>query len=86
MEKLQNEERTFLFVCLFVCLFVFCFSLLKTTKISFGSPKWELSTGKKNFMSGKKSGKMILPPQKNMPVTPLKMAAAKKQSFFRFLY
>ena len=36
-----------------------------------GLPKWEFSTGKKHFMLGKKSGKMILPPQKNMPVTPL---------------
>ena len=32
---------------------------------------WEFSTGKKHFTSGKKSGKMTLPPQKNMPVTPL---------------
>ena len=27
--------------------------------------------GKKHFTPGKKSGKMTLPPQKNMPVTPL---------------
>ena len=36
-----------------------------------GLPKWEFSTGKKHFTPGKKSGKMTLPPQKNMPVTAL---------------
>ena len=29
------------------------------------------STGKKHFTPAKKSGNMTLPPQKNMPVTPL---------------
>ena len=37
-----------------------------------GVPKWKFSTRKEHFTSGKKSGKMALPPQKNMPVTPLK--------------
>ena len=31
-------------------------------------------TGKKHFTQGKKSGKMTLPPQKNMPLMHLKMS------------
>ena len=49
----------------------FCFSLLKTTGICFGSTKCEFSIGKKHFTPGKKSGKITLPPRKNMPVMPL---------------
>ena len=46
--------------------FVFCFgfSLFKTTEICLGSTKMGTSTGKK-------SGKMTLPPLKNIPLTPL---------------
>ena len=36
-----------------------------------GLPKWEFCIGKKHFTSGKKSGKMALPTQKNIPITPL---------------
>ena len=54
----------------FFFFFFFCFSLLKTTKICFGSTKMGILPGKKHFTLGK-SGKMTLPPQKNMPVTPL---------------
>ena len=45
-----------------------------------GVPKWEFSTGKKHFTPGKKSGKMTLPPQKNIPVTPL-LNSFKKVDF-----
>ena len=34
-----------------------------------GNLFWVYQNG--NFLPGKKSGKMTLPPQKNMPVTPL---------------
>ena len=50
--------------------FSFAFHFWKQQKFVLGLPKWEFSTGKKHFMLGKKSGKMKLPPQKNMPVTP----------------
>ena len=49
----------------------FFFSLLKTTKICFGSPKIEIFYRGKHFTPEKKSGKMTLFPQKNFPVTPL---------------
>ena len=51
--------------------FFFAFHFWKRRKFVLGLPKWEFSTGKKHFTPGKKSGKMTLPPQKNMPVTPL---------------
>ena len=52
--------------------FFFSFSLLKTTEICFGSTKMGILYREKAFHAGKKkSGKMTLPPQKNMPVTPL---------------
>ena len=61
VEKLQNEERIFFF-----------FSLLKTTKICFGSTKMEIFYREKAFYAGKKkSGKITLSPQKNFPLTPL---------------
>ena len=59
-EKLQNEERTFFF---------FFFSLLKTTKICFESNKMGIFYWEKAFHVGKKSGKMTLPPLKNIPLT-----------------
>ena len=53
-------------------LFFFCFSLLKTTKICFGSTKMGIFYREKApFTPGKKSGKMTLPPQKNKPFMPL---------------
>ena len=53
--------------------FFLLFTFENDRNLCFGSdlPKWEFSTGKKHFRTGKKSGKMTLPPQKNMPVTPL---------------
>ena len=65
-----------LFCSVLFCSVLFCsvlvwFSLLKTTKICFGSTKMEISTWKKHFTPGKKSGKINLPRQKNFPVTPL---------------
>ena len=60
---IKKEVRTFFF-------FFFCFSLLKTMEI--GSTKMGIFYQKKAFLGGKKkSRKMTLPPQKNMPVTPL---------------
>ena len=47
------------------------FLLLKTTGICFGSTKMGIFYRKKHFTPGKKLGKMSLPPQKNMPITPL---------------
>ena len=59
-EKLQNnEERTFFFLSFF-----FFFSLFKTLKFVLGLPKWEFSTGKKQFAPGKKSGKWLCPSEK----------------------
>ena len=51
--------------------FFFFLFTLKMMEISLGLPKLEFFTGKKHFTSGKKSRKITLPPQKNMPVTPL---------------
>ena len=53
----------------FFFFFFFFFHFWKRRK--FVLPKWKFPTGKKHFTPGKKSGKMTLPPQKNMPVTPL---------------
>ena len=61
----EKEVRTFFF------FFFFAFHFWKWQKFVLGLPKWEFSAGKKHFTPGKKSGKMTLPPQKNMPVTPL---------------
>ena len=47
----------------------FFFSLFKATEICFGSTKLGIfPTGKNHFTLGKKSGKMTLPPLKNIPV------------------
>ena len=51
--------------------FLLFFSLLKRTEICFGSTKIRIFYREKAFHFGKKSGKITLPPQKNMPVTPL---------------
>ena len=67
----------FLFFCFFVFLFLFLFFFLllftfeNDGKFVLGLPKSEFSTGKKHFTSGKKSGKITLPLQKNLHVTPL---------------
>ena len=63
-KTVEKEVRTFFF-------FFFAFHFWKRRKFFLGLPKWEFSIGKKHFAPGKKSGKMTLPPQKNMPVTPL---------------
>ena len=54
--------------------FLFSFSLFKMSKISLGFTKMEIPYREKAFHAGKKkSGKMTLPPQKNVfPVTPLR--------------
>ena len=77
-EKLQNEKmRRGFFFFFFLIIFYFffflifnfffcCFSLFKTTEFVLGLPKWKFSTRKKAFhATGKKSGKMTLPPLKN---------------------
>ena len=62
----------FLFVLFFVLfcfvLFFFFFFLLFTLQKQLKFV-WVYQNG--NFLQGKKSGKMILPPQKNFSVTPL---------------
>ena len=60
----------FSFFFFFFC-FVFVFHFSKPLKFVLGLPKWEFSTGKKYFMLGKKSGKITLPPLKNIPLMPL---------------
>ena len=58
VEKLQNEERTFLgedpFFPFFF-FFFFCFPLFKTTKICFGSTKMEIFYWEKAFHTGEKN-------------------------------
>ena len=62
--------------------FFFCFSLFKMTENSFGSTKMEIFHREKVFYEGeKKSGKMTLPPQKNVPVMPL----LKRTSFVQLM-
>ena len=56
--------------------FFFCFSLLKTTEICFGSTKIRIFYREKAFHVGKKIRQNSLPPQKNMPVTPLGVVRA----------
>ena len=71
-KMLEKEVRTLFFFFFFFLAFHFW----KRRKFVLGLPKWEFSTGKKHFMPGKKSGKMTLPPQKNMPGTPLPILLA----------
>ena len=57
-------------------LFFLCFSLFKVTEICFESTRIGISYREKAFHARKKtrekrSGKMTLPPQKNIPLTPL---------------
>ena len=66
----KKDLRTFFFFFFF--FFFLCFSLLKTTEICFGSTKMgNFLPGKRISRREKKSGKITLPTQKNMPVTPL---------------
>ena len=62
-KKLQNEERT--------SFFFFAFHFSKSLKFVLSLSKWEFSTEKKHFTPGKKSGKMTLPPLKNILLMPL---------------
>ena len=43
----------------------------KPLNMFLGLPKWEFSNRKKHFMPGKNSGKITLPPLKNIPLMPL---------------
>ena len=62
--KLQNEMRRR------PIFFFFAFHFSKQLKFVLGLPKWKISTRKKHFKAGKKSGKMTLPPQKNFLLCP----------------
>ena len=63
--------------------FFFCFSLLKTTEISFGSTKMGIFYQEKTFHAGKTIGKNYFAPQKNMPVTPLDLGPYAQNSWTR---
>ena len=67
----------FVFCCFCFCFCFFAFNFSKRLKFILGLPKWEFSTGKKHFTPGKKSGKMTLPPQKNMPVMLLPVGSCR---------
>ena len=70
VEKLPNEEMRrgpFFF-------FFFASHFSKPLKFVLGLPKWKFSTGKKHFTPGKKIRKNDFAPQKNFPVTPLRIA------------
>ena len=68
---IKRGEDLFFFFLSFFFFFFFCFSLLKMTEICFGSTKIRILYWEKAFHVRKKSGKITLPPQKNMPVMPL---------------
>ena len=74
-EDLCIVKFFFFFCSLFFCFVLFCFFFAfhfwKPLKFVLGLPKWEFSTGKKDFTLGKKSGEMTLPLLKNIPLTPL---------------
>ena len=63
----------FLFLFRFVCLFVFSIAchFLKPLKSVLGVPNGKFLSGKKHISRRGKSGKMNLPLQKNIPLTPL---------------
>ena len=73
--KMEGEEvwncAEDLFFFFFFFFFFFCFSLFKTTEICLERNTMEISTRKRIFHAGKKSGKVTLPPLKNIPLTPL---------------
>ena len=69
---LTRKFLLFFFFFLLCFVLFFCFSLLKTTEICFGSTKnGNFLLRKKHFMPGKRSGKMTIPPLKNIPLMPL---------------
>ena len=78
--KCDNGQRTFFSICLFIYLFIFAFHFLEQLKFVLGLPKWKFSTGIK-------SGKVTLPPLKNIPLMPLvvrgNMLSAPPPLFFR---
>ena len=67
-----TEWGEFFFSFLFFSFFFFfAFHFSKPLKFVLGLPKWVVSTGKKHFTQGKKSGKMTLPLLKNIPLMSL---------------
>ena len=73
----RGEDFFFFF---FFFFFFLLFTFENDWKFVLGLPKWEFSTGKKHFTPGKKSGKMTLPPQKNMPVMPLQCSRCRLET------
>ena len=74
----KRGEDLFLFVFFFSSFFFLFFFFLLFTFEKDGNlfgvyQNGNFLPGTKHFTPGKKSGKMTLPPQKNMPVTPLDM-------------
>ena len=61
----------------------FFFSHLKTTEICFGNQSTFPVSFNREFSTGKKSGKAALPPQKNMPITPLTTDILKSMCEYR---
>ena len=69
--KVIKRGEDFLFFFFFF-FFFFAFHFWKRDrKLFWVYQNGKFSTGKKHFTSGKNSGKMTLPPQKNRPVMPL---------------
>ena len=77
-EKLQNEGRTFFFFLFFFLLFNF----QNHWNLFWVYQNGNFLPGRKTFTPGKKSGKMTLPPLKNIPLTPLH---APKRKFDHWL-
>ena len=75
--KMSRGLFLFWFFCFCFCFFVFCFfacHFLKPLKFVWGLPKWTILPGKIIFHTGKKSGKVTLPPLKNIPLMPLRVS------------
>ena len=73
MRKSYKMMRGLFFSFFFFFFFALHFS--ERLKFVLGQSRWAFYTGKKYFTPGKKSGKLNLPPQKNIPVTPLSVAS-----------
>ena len=68
----------FFFFVTFCSLFFFFLSLFETNEICLGFTKMDNLPGKSIFHTGKKSGKMTLPPLKNIPLMPLHQGQPSK--------
>ena len=61
----------FLFIYLFIYYFFLLFTFENNRNLFWAYQNGNFLPGKKHFTPGKKSGKMTLSPQKNIPVKPL---------------